>query len=67
MRFRTTAGSSTKGQEMIFVLSGRMEVDFGGDSYRLEKGDCVYFDAHVPHRSRSLNGKIAEALVVVMP
>jgi mannose-6-phosphate isomerase-like protein (cupin superfamily) len=26
------------GQEMIFVLSGRMEVDFGGDSYRLEKG-----------------------------
>lgn len=55
------------GQEMIFVLSGRMEVDFGGDSYRPEKGDCVYFDAHVPHRSRSLNGKIAEALVVVMP
>ena len=52
---------------MIFVLSGRMEVDFGGDSYRLEKGDCAYFDAHVPHRSRSLNGKIAEALVVVMP
>jgi transcriptional regulator with XRE-family HTH domain len=45
------------GQEMIFVLSGR----------RLEKGDCVYFDVHVPHRSRSLNGKIAEALVVVMP
>jgi mannose-6-phosphate isomerase-like protein (cupin superfamily) len=55
------------GQEMIFVLSGKMEVDFGNKIYKLSKGDCIYFDAHVPHRSRSLNGKIAEALVVVMP
>ena len=55
------------GQEIIFVLSGQMEIDFGGDRYKLNKGDCAYFDAHVPHRSRSLNGKIAEALVVVMP
>jgi transcriptional regulator with XRE-family HTH domain len=55
------------GQEMIFVLSGRMEVDFGNDVYRLDKGDCIYFDAHVPHRSRSLSRTVAEALVVVMP
>jgi transcriptional regulator with XRE-family HTH domain len=55
------------GQEIIFVLSGQMEIDFGGERYKLNKGDCAYFDAHVPHRSRSLNGKIAEALVVVMP
>jgi transcriptional regulator with XRE-family HTH domain len=54
------------GQEIIFVLSGQMEIDFGGDRHKLSKGDCAYFDAHVPHRSRSLNGKIAEALVVVM-
>jgi transcriptional regulator with XRE-family HTH domain len=54
------------GQEIIFVLSGQMEIDFGGTRYKLAKGDCAYFDAHVPHRSRSLNGKIAQALVVVM-
>jgi transcriptional regulator with XRE-family HTH domain len=53
------------GQEFIFVLSGHMEIDFGGVHYKLSKGDCAYFDAHVSHRSRSLNGKIAEALVVV--
>jgi transcriptional regulator with XRE-family HTH domain len=54
------------GQEIIFVLSGQMEIEFGGVHHKLSKGDCAYFDAHVPHRSRSLNGKIAEALVVVM-
>jgi mannose-6-phosphate isomerase-like protein (cupin superfamily) len=41
-------------------------MEYGGTLYELAKGDCAYFDAHVPHRSRSLNGKIAEALVVVM-
>ncbi len=54
------------GQEIIFVLSGAVEVEYGGTLHALAKGDCAYFDAHVPHRSRSLNNKIAEALVVVM-
>jgi transcriptional regulator with XRE-family HTH domain len=53
------------GQEIIFVLSGAIELNFGGHSYKLNSGDCVYFDSHIPHRSRSLNGKIAQALVVV--
>lgn len=53
------------GQEMIFVLSGAIELDFGSHSYTLNSGDCAYFDSHVPHRSRSLNGKVAQALVVV--
>jgi transcriptional regulator with XRE-family HTH domain len=53
------------GQEIIFVLSGAIELDFGGHTYKLSSGDCVYFDSHIPHRSRSLNGKVAQALVVV--
>jgi transcriptional regulator with XRE-family HTH domain len=53
------------GQEIIFVLSGAIELSFGGNSFKLNSGDCVYFDSHVPHRSRSLNGKVAQALVVV--
>jgi transcriptional regulator with XRE-family HTH domain len=53
------------GQEMIFVLSGAIELSFGGQSYKLNSGDCVYFDSHIPHRSRSLNGKVAQALVVI--
>jgi transcriptional regulator with XRE-family HTH domain len=53
------------GQEMMFVLSGKIELEFGGRKYVLNTGDCAYFDAHVPHRTRSLN-KAARALVVVM-
>jgi transcriptional regulator with XRE-family HTH domain len=53
------------GQEMIFVLSGAIELSFGGQSYKLNSGDCVYFDSLIPHRSRSLNGKVAQALVVI--
>ena len=53
------------GQEMIFVLVGTIELEFASRKYVLNQGDCAYLDAHVPHRSRSLNNKIAQALVVV--
>ncbi|WP_375464031.1 helix-turn-helix domain-containing protein [uncultured Methylobacterium sp.] len=53
------------GQEMIFVISGAIELEYGSESNILYVGDCAYFDAHLPHRSRSLGPAIAEALVVV--
>jgi transcriptional regulator with XRE-family HTH domain len=53
------------GQEMVFVLSGAIELAFGSHNYTLNTGDCAYFDSHIPHRSRSLNGKVAQVLVVV--
>jgi mannose-6-phosphate isomerase-like protein (cupin superfamily) len=53
------------GQEFLFVLSGSLEVEFAGRPIRLNAGDALYFDANVPHRSRSLKGKVAEALVIV--
>jgi len=53
------------GQEFLFVLSGSLEVEFAGRPIRLKAGDAVYFDSNVPHRSRSLKGQIAEALVIV--
>src|ERR1700761_9022253 len=31
-------------QEMIFVLSGAIELDLGSHSYTLNSGDCAYFD-----------------------
>src|SRR5262245_22737468 len=53
------------GQEFLFVLSGSLEVEFAGRPIRLNAGDAIYFDSNVPHRSRSLKGKVAEALVIV--
>jgi transcriptional regulator with XRE-family HTH domain len=54
------------GEEFILVLSGVVEIEFVNRRIELEAGDAIYFDAHLPHRSRSLGGKPAEAMVVVM-
>jgi transcriptional regulator with XRE-family HTH domain len=53
------------GEELMFVLSGCVEVELSRQSFRLNPGDALYFDSHLPHRSRSLRNKYAEVLVVV--
>lgn len=53
------------GEELVFVISGEMEIVFEDRSVTLRAGDSIYFDASVPHRSRSLGTAPAEALVVV--
>jgi transcriptional regulator with XRE-family HTH domain len=53
------------GQEFLFVLSGSVEIEFASKTFRLDAGDAVYFDSNIPHRTRSLKGRIAEALVVI--
>lgn len=52
------------GEEFLFVLSGRIEFEVGGQTWRLSPGDSLYFDATVPHRGRSI-GEEAKALVVI--
>lgn len=53
------------GEELVFVISGEMEIVFADRCITMQAGDSVYFDASVPHRSRSLGKVPAEALVVV--
>jgi DNA-binding XRE family transcriptional regulator/mannose-6-phosphate isomerase-like protein (cupin superfamily) len=53
------------GEEFMFVLSGSIEVEIASQNLRLRQGDALYFDSHLPHRSRSIGGKYAEVLVVV--
>ncbi len=53
------------GDEMVFVLSGVVETQLGKEKIVLEAGDCLYFDASLPHRSRSLSTERAVTLVVV--
>ena len=54
-----------EGDELLFVLSGRLEVSLNAERMVLSRGDCLYFDASIPHRSRSLGKKRSRALVVV--
>lgn len=57
--------ASHSGEELIFLISGTMEVIFKDKSIRLEAGDSLYFNASIPHRSRSISKTPAKALVVV--
>jgi mannose-6-phosphate isomerase-like protein (cupin superfamily) len=54
-----------QGDEMVFVLSGMVETHLDSERIVLNQGDCIYFDASTPHRSRSLGSDRAVTLVVV--
>jgi transcriptional regulator with XRE-family HTH domain len=53
------------GEELMFILSGSVEVEVSGKLIQLREGDTLYFDSHLPHRSRSLGNKYAQVLVVI--
>ena len=54
-----------EGEEFMMVLEGRHEFIYDGQTYVMEKGDSVYFDAAVPHTGRSLGRKKAKLLAVL--
>jgi transcriptional regulator with XRE-family HTH domain len=54
-----------RGQEMLFVVSGGIEVAFPHTALKLAEGDCIVFDGQLPHRVLSLKPKRAEILVIV--
>ena len=53
-----------EGQELVFILEGRQELVYDGESRILEEGDCCYFDSSKPHSARSIGEKMSRALVV---
>ncbi|MDB5412143.1 MAG: family transcriptional regulator [Rubritepida sp.] len=65
LEFREGPLGHHAGDEFVLVLKGRMELSFDGRSIVLGPGDSAYFDASLPHRSRSLGGRPAQVLIVV--
>ena len=57
--------SSHEGEEFIYVLEGVVEVNYGKDIYRLEKGDSIYLDSIVSHNVHSGDNQTAKILAVV--
>lgn len=56
---------SHPGEELIFLISGTMEVVFKDQIVHMTAGDSLYFNASIPHRSRSTGDTPAQALVVL--
>ena len=53
------------GQEMLFVLQGKMRFKYGNKEFVLDKGDCIYFDSSVAHTGEPLGGQPLKTLIVL--
>ena len=63
----TRASSSHSGEEIAYVLRGRLELTIGGTTITAEEGDCVHFMAQTEHTMRSIGRAACEVLVVTSP
>jgi len=57
--------STHEGEEFLFVVEGAIEIDYGREKYRLERGDSIYYDSIVPHNVHSAGGGEARIIGVV--
>ena len=57
--------STHEGEEFIYVLDGQVEINYGKNSYLLNRGDSIYYDSIVKHHVHGYNGQKARILAVV--
>lgn len=55
------------GVEIIYMISGKLELRAGDDLHELSEGDAVYFDSAVSHGYRRIGAKRTTAMVVLLP
>lgn len=55
-----------EGEEFLIVLKGRVTLEYGKDSYDLDEGDTLYFDADTPHRLHNPHKKPAQVMCVFL-
>jgi len=63
--FKSAFRASHAGEEMLFVVNGRIAIKLDGEELTLSKGDCLYFSGETSHEVRSLGRQKAEVLVIV--
>jgi transcriptional regulator with XRE-family HTH domain len=57
--------SSHEGEEFIYVLQGKIEINYGKEVYLLNEGDSIYLDSIVAHNVHSAANQKAKILGVV--
>lgn len=58
--------NSHEGQEMNYVLEGRMLLSLNGKELVLNVGDSLYFDSSLPHGMKALDGRPVRFLAIIM-
>ncbi len=57
--------SSHEGEEFIYVLQGKVEINYGKELYLLNEGDSIYLDSIVAHNVHAAENHKAKILGVV--
>jgi transcriptional regulator with XRE-family HTH domain len=57
--------STHEGEEFIYCLEGVVEINYGTETYRLEKGDSIYYDSIVAHHVHAGGDRGAKILAVL--
>jgi quercetin dioxygenase-like cupin family protein len=58
--------NSHPGQEMNYLLDGRLKMMIHGNEIILEAGDSIYFDSGYEHGMLALDGKAARFLAIIL-
>ena len=53
------------GEEMLFVLEGKMRFKYGSREFELDTGDCIYFDSGVAHIGQPIGDEPVKILIVL--
>lgn len=65
MRTPTMRHVRHAGEEMLYVLEGRVEVELSGERFQLAKGESIYFSGEKEHSLSSVGPVQAEVLLII--
>lgn len=54
-----------EGEEMLFVLKGKMRFKYADRELVMEEGDCIYFDSGTPHTGEPIGDEELKTLIVI--
>jgi transcriptional regulator with XRE-family HTH domain len=57
--------SSHEGEEFIYVMEGKVEINYGKDIFILDPGDSIYMDSVILHNVHAADNQPAKILAVI--
>lgn len=67
LRNRADVLTAHEGEELVYVLQGKIVFQLGEDELPLGVGDAVYFKADIPHMGKNIGDVDAKVLMVTSP
>lgn len=52
------------GVELLYLITGKLEITIGSDTHTLEAGDSIYFDSSMRHNYRRVSRQSCSAVIV---